>query len=197
MGTYGAVACQGASPRVVSVSDSERHFVDELDAVPDEQFDESRFVPGVGSFDADVMFVGEAPGTTEVEESEPFVGQAGTELDRVFEDLGVDRSSVYITNLVKVRPPENRTPHVDEIEAWESVLDAELARIDPAVVVPLGTTATRALLDMEEGITDVHGQQFERDGRTVVPAFHPAATLYDRNKRGDLEADVRAAVEAV
>jgi DNA polymerase len=181
---------------VNSLDEFEAEFGDALAAVPDEHVDRSRFVPGVGPLDADVVLVGEAPGETEVTEGEPFVGRAGSELDRALEAAGVDRSTVYVTNLVKVRPPENRTPHVAEIDAWRPVLEAELERVDPAVVVPLGTTATRALLDTDEGITDLHGRRFERDGRTVVPAFHPAATLYDRSKTDAFEADVRAAFDA-
>lgn len=178
------------------MSDFEERFGDALEAVPEEHVDRSRFVPGVGPLDAEVVLVGEAPGENEVAEGEPFVGQAGRELDRVLADLGVDRSSVYVTNLVKVRPPENRTPYVAEIDAWRPVLDAELERISPAVVVPLGTTAAQAVLDTDEGVTDLHGRQFERDGWTVVPAFHPAATFYDETKRDDFEADILAAFEA-
>lgn len=178
------------------MSDFETTFADALTAVPDEHRDPSRFVPGVGPHDAAVALVGEAPGATEVETGVPFTGSAGNRLDGALEDLGVDRDELYVTNLVKVRPPENRTPHVAEIEAWAPVLEAELDRVDPEVVVPLGTTATKALLDTDEGVTAVHGERFERDGRVVVPAFHPAATLYDESKRPALEADLRAALEA-
>lgn len=182
---------------MVSVNDFEERFSGELAEVPEEHFDRSRFVPGVGPLDAEVVLVGEAPGANEVAEGEPFVGNAGRELDRVLADLGVDRSSVYITNLVKVRPPENRAPYVAEVDAWRPVLEAELERISPKVVVPLGTAATQALLDTDEGITDVHGKRFDRDWWTIVPAFHPAATFYDRSKREVVEADLKAAFEAV
>lgn len=179
------------------MDDFKRLLEGELAEVPEEHFDEARFVPGVGPLDADIVLVGEAPGAREVEEGEPFVGQAGAQLDRVLEDIGVDRDQVYITNVVKVRPPENRTPHVAEIDAWRDVLDAELERISPAVVVPLGTTATQALLDTEKGITEIHGQRFEADGYVIMPTFHPAAILYDRSKRSALVDDLRAAFEAV
>ena len=179
------------------MSDFESRFADELDRISSEYFDRERFVPGVGPADADVVLVGEAPGESEVAEGEPFVGRAGSRLDEALESLGVERSSLYVTNLVKVRPPENRTPYVDEIAAWRDVLDAELASVSPAVVVPLGTTATRVLLDTDEGVTAVHGRRFERDEWVVVPAFHPAATLYDRSKLGDFEADLRTAFESV
>lgn len=179
------------------MSDFESAFADVLDAVPEEHFDRSRFVPGVGPDDAAIALVGEAPGEKEVEQGEPFAGPAGRRLDSVLADLGVDRSELYVTNVVKVRPPENRTPYVAEIDAWLPVLMAELDRVGPRVVVPLGTTATQALLDVDEGVTAVHGQRFEWDTRIVVPTFHPAATFYDDSKRPELAADLEAAFDAV
>ncbi|MDS0475539.1 uracil-DNA glycosylase [Natrinema sp. 1APR25-10V2] len=187
-------------------------FADALETVPDDQFDRERFVPGVGPLSADVMLVGEAPGKQEVDQGEPFVGQAGNQLDRALEAIGYDRGNLYITNLVKVRPPENRDPYVDEIEAWRPVLEAEIDRVDPSVLVPLGSVATDELLETDETITDLHGQEFEREvprtsdsssgrsprereGRTVVPAFHPAAALYDRSKVDAVEEDLRTALE--
>lgn len=174
----------------------EDEFADALEAVPDDQFDRDRFVPGVGPLSADAMLVGEAPGKQEVNRGEPFVGQAGKQLDRALEAIGYDRGELYITNLVKVRPPENRDPYVAEIEAWWPVLEAEIERVDPAVLVPLGSFATDELLDTDETITDLHGREFEREGRTVVPAFHPAAALYDRSKVDAVESDLRTALEA-
>ncbi|WP_408957591.1 uracil-DNA glycosylase family protein [Natrinema sp. 74] len=173
----------------------ETEFADALEAVPDDQFDRERFVPGVGPLSADVMLVGEAPGKQEVEQGEPFVGQAGKQLDRALEELGFDRRDLYITNLVKVRPPENRDPYVAEIEAWWPVLEAELARVDPRVLVPLGSVATDELLETDETITDLHGQEVASQGRTVVPAFHPAAALYDRSKVDAVKEDLRTALE--
>ncbi|WP_049923504.1 uracil-DNA glycosylase [Halopiger djelfimassiliensis] len=170
-------------------------FADALEAVPEEHMDPERFVPGVGPLSADVLLVGEAPGKREVAEGEPFVGQAGAQLDRVLESIGFDRRDHYLTNLVKVRPPENRDPYVAEIEAWRPVLDAEIERVDPAVLVPLGSFATKTLLDTDETITDLHGQRLERDGRTVVPSFHPAAALYDRSKVDAIESDLSTALE--
>lgn len=169
-------------------------FADALAAVPDEQFDRERFVPGAGSFDAEVMLVGEAPGGDEVAQGEPFVGQAGKQLNRVLEDVSVDRGDLYVTNLVKVRPPRNRDPYVDEVDTWRPVLDAEIDRVDPDVLVPLGSFAAREILDTDETITDLRGREFERDGRTVRPTFHPAAALYDRSKLPTITADFRAAL---
>ncbi|WP_306054504.1 uracil-DNA glycosylase [Natronococcus wangiae] len=170
-------------------------FADALETVPDDQFDRERFVPGVGPLSADVMLVGEAPGGQEVAQGEPFVGQAGKQLDRALESIGHGRRDLYITNLVKVRPPENRDPYVAEIDAWWPVLEAELERVDPSVLVPMGSFAAAELLDADETITDLHGQRFEREGRTVVPAFHPAAALYDRSKVEAIESDLATALE--
>lgn len=177
------------------MSDFQTAFDEAVEQVPAEFRDPSRFVPGVGPLDAEVMVVGEAPGATEVTEGEPFVGRAGAKLDSVLDDVGVDRADLYLTNVVKVRPPENRTPTVAEIEAWLPVLDVEIERVDPAVVVPLGATATEAILDVDEGITAVRGEVFERRGRLVRPTFHPAAMFYDESKQADFEADLRAALE--
>ena len=175
--------------------DFDAEFAHVLEAVADEHFDRERFVPGVGPLSADVMLVGEAPGQQEVREGEPFVGQAGEQLNRALESIGHDRGDLYITNLVKVRPPENRDPHVDEIEAWWPILEAEIERVDPTVIVPLGSFATKEILDTDETITDLHGREFERKGRIVVPSFHPAAALYDRSKVDAVESDLATAFE--
>lgn len=173
----------------------ESEFADALAEVPDEQFDAERFVGGAGPLDADAMLVGEAPGAREVEQGEPFVGQAGQQLDRALDAIGHDRDELYISNVVKVRPPENRDPHVDEIEAWAPVRDAEIERVDPDVLVPLGSFAARELLDTDETITDLQGREFEVDGRKVVPCFHPAAALYDRSKTEPIEDALATALD--
>jgi len=173
----------------------ESEFADVLAEVPDEHFDPDRFVGGAGPLDADAMLVGEAPGAQEVKQGKPFVGQAGQQLDRALDAIGHDREELYISNVVKVRPPENRDPHVDEIEAWAPVRDAEIERVDPTVLVPLGSFAAQELLDTDETITDLHGREFEVDGRTVVPCFHPAAALYDRSKTEPIEAALATALD--
>lgn len=173
--------------------DFQIEFRDVLARVPEEHFDRARFVPAVGSLDAAVMLIGEAPGANEVEEGEPFVGRAGDVLDDILSDLGVSRDDIYITNLVKIRPPDNRDPTRDEIDAWKPVLESEIARVDPETILPLGNFATKELLETKKGITQLHGRTYTRDGRTIMPIYHPAATLYDRSKRPDLEKDLRAA----
>lgn len=165
-------------------------FFEQLD---DEYFEEDRFVPAVGPQDADVMMVGEAPGANEVEEGEPFVGRAGQKLNDILDDIGVERSDIYITNLVKVRPPENRDPKKDEIEAWKPLLDREIEEVDPDIILTLGNFASKELLNKKEGITSIHGRIFTREGRKIMPIYHPAATLYDRSKTPDLEDDLRKA----
>ncbi|WP_459190714.1 uracil-DNA glycosylase [Halosimplex sp. J119] len=175
--------------------DFEELYAEELEAVPEAFFDRSRFVPGVGPADAAIAVVGEAPGATEVEEGEPFVGQAGRRLDSLFETTGIDREEVYVTNLVKVRPPENRDPTADERRAWKPLLDAELDRVDPAVVVTLGSVASGALLDTDEPIKDLRDETYEVDGRLVLPTYHPAATFYVDDLQPMLERDLRVAAE--
>lgn len=165
-------------------------FFDQLD---EKYFEEERFVPAVGPQDAKVMMVGEAPGANEVEEGEPFVGRAGKKLDEVLRDIDVERSEIYITNLVKIRPPENRDPKKNEIKAWKPLLDSEIEEVDPDIILTLGNFASKELLNKKEGITKMHGRIFTREGRKIMPVFHPAATLYDRSKTPDLEKDLRKA----
>lgn len=175
--------------------DFEGDFGDLLEAVPEEYYDRSRFVPGAGRVDAAIMLVGEAPGAREVEQGEPFVGPAGQQLNRTLRSLGIDREDLYLTNIVKVRPPENRTPRKGEIAAWRPLLRAEIERVDPQVIVVLGTTASQVLLDTDEGITAIHGRRFDYDGRVIIPAFHPAATLYNRELLPEFEGDLREAFQ--
>lgn len=166
-------------------------YGDFFEKLEPEFFDEERFVPAVGPEDADVMFVGEAPGANEVEEGEPFVGRAGEKMDKILKDIGVERGEIYITNLVKIRPPDNRDPKSDEIEAWNPLLRKEIENVDPDKIVPLGNFASKELADTSKGITSIHGKKFHYDDREVVPVFHPAATLYDRSKTPELRTDLR------
>ncbi|MFB6166699.1 MAG: uracil-DNA glycosylase [Candidatus Nanohaloarchaea archaeon] len=170
--------------------DFEEEFRDSLQEVPESFFDRERFVPGVGDLDADVVLVGEAPGESEVEEGEPFVGRAGELLDEILEEIGVERSELYITNLVKVRPPDNRDPREEEIEAWKPVLEAEIRRVDPETVVTLGNFASRELVGTDKGVSRIHGNRYTRGGREILPAYHPAAPLYDPDKRQVLKEDL-------
>lgn len=124
------------------------------------------------------MFIGEGPGRDEDLKGEPFVGRSGQLLDRlVKEEIGMDRNQYYIANVVKCRPPNNRDPRPEEIEACSSWLSAQLEVIDPRVVVTLGNFATRTLLQTTEGITKLRGVVYKLGPRLLVPTFHPSAAL--------------------
>lgn len=139
----------------------------------------TQVVFGVGSPDADVVFVGEGPGAEEDKQGIPFVGRAGQLLTRLIDGVGFTRDDVYICNVVKCRPPGNRDPLPAEIEACRPYLEAQLDFLDPRVVVTLGNFATRLLLGTKEGITKLRGREFPyRDDRAVlIPTLHPAAVL--------------------
>jgi len=138
----------------------------------------TQVVFGVGNARADLMFVGEGPGFHEDKQGEPFVGAAGQLLTRMLSDIGLAREEVYIANVVKCRPPGNRDPLPDEIDACKPWLDGQIRNIDPRVIVTLGNFATRFMLDRQVSISRVRGQRFEVGGRTIVPTFHPAAILH-------------------
>ena len=138
----------------------------------------TQVVYGVGSPSADLMFIGEGPGYYEDKQGEPFVGAAGQLLDRMLVEIEIERGDVYIANVIKCRPPGNRDPNPDEIEACAPWLREQLQLIDPRVVVTLGNFATRFVLDKPVSISRVRGQRLSWSGRTVIPTFHPAAILH-------------------
>jgi uracil-DNA glycosylase family 4 len=142
----------------------------------------TQVVFGVGDPHADLMFVGEAPGFHEDKQGLPFVGQAGKLLDQLLAVIGLDRSQVYIANVLKCRPPGNRDPQPDEIESCEPHLFRQIELIQPRVVATLGNFATKLLSGKQIGITRVHGVEQETTvgGNRVVlyPLYHPAAALY-------------------
>jgi uracil-DNA glycosylase len=153
----------------------------------------TQVVFGVGDSAADLMFVGEAPGFHEDQQGKPFVGQAGKLLDRLLAGIGLERDQVYIANVLKCRPPGNRDPQPDEIEACEGHLFRQIALIEPKVVATLGNFATKLLSGKPTGITRVHGveQETTLGGRRVLlyPLYHPAAALYTPAMLKVLEAD--------
>ena len=146
----------------------------------------TQVVFGVGRADADLLFVGEGPGEQEDLKGEPFVGRAGGLLTQLIEGIGLTRADVYIANVVKCRPPGNRDPHPDEIEACAPWLDRQLALIRPKVIVTLGNFATKLLLETKEGITKLRGQEFafSRAGidAVLLPTLHPSAVLRSGGK---------------
>ena len=138
----------------------------------------TQVVYGVGDPHADLMFIGEGPGFHEDKQGEPFVGAAGQLLTRMLGEIGLSRDRVYINNIVMCRPPGNRDPQPDEIEACTPWLVERISLIQPRVVVTLGNFATKYVLQTTTGITRLRGQVHEWHGRTVIPTFHPAAILH-------------------
>lgn len=150
----------------------------------------TQVVFGVGDPRADLMFVGEGPGREEDLAGEPFVGRSGKLLDRLMaEELGIDRSRCYIANVVKCRPPQNRDPRPEEIEACRPYLARQIELIEPKVVVTLGNFATRLLLDTAEGIRRLRGRAYPSGSSHLVPTYHPAAAL---RSGGEVLAEMRA-----
>lgn len=143
-----------------------------------------------GDPDAGLVFIGEGPGAEEDKQGLPFVGRSGQLLDRlVAEEIGLDRSRVFVVNVVKCRPPGNRDPKDDEIAACTPYLEAQLEITRPAVIVTLGNFATRFMLGTTEGVTRLRGRAYPRGSAVVVPTFHPAAAL---RGGGDVLASMRA-----
>jgi uracil-DNA glycosylase len=152
----------------------------------------TQVVYGVGDPNADLMFIGEAPGFHEDKQGEPFVGAAGQLLNQLLTEIGIAREDVYINNTVNCRPPGNRDPLPDELEACKPWLDERVALIDPAVVVTLGNWATRYILGKQVSISRVRGQRFPWSGRTVIPTFHPAAVLHGGGQASNQMTALRA-----
>jgi uracil-DNA glycosylase family 4 len=151
----------------------------------------TNMVPGEGSDTADVMLVGEAPGASEDEQGRPFVGRAGRLLDELLAEAGLARADVYITNVVKARPPGNRDPRAGEVAHCLPWLEAELALVQPRLIVPLGRHALAHFADGVK-ISEVHGRELTARGRTLFPLYHPAAGLRSTLLRQTLFADARA-----
>ena len=130
-----------------------------------------------GNLDADLLFIGEAPGFHEDRQGKPFVGAAGQLLDRLLGEIGLDRTKAAIVNVLKCRPPGNRDPLPDEIDSCRPYLEAQISYMQPKVIVTLGNFATKFILEQQIGITRARGQRYTRRGATVIPTFHPAAAL--------------------
>jgi uracil-DNA glycosylase family 4 len=156
----------------------------------------TNLVPGEGSPTADVVLVGEAPGASEDRTGRPFVGNAGKLLDRLLEEAGLDRADVFITNVVKARPPSNRDPKADEVAHHLPWLEAQLEVIRPKLLVPLGRHALKRFAP-DTTITEAHGRVVEHDGRMLFPMYHPAAALRNPKLRETLHQDARALREAL
>ena len=146
---------------------------------------------GVGNESADVMFIGEGPGEQEDLQGEPFVGPAGKLLDIMLEIIDLDRSKVYIANIVKCRPPRNRDPLPDEQSACIGWLYRQIALVDPKIVVFLGRIAAMAFIRPDFRITREHGQWFDLNGRRAMAMYHPSALLRDPSKRPETFVDLK------
>ncbi len=138
---------------------------------------------GIGNPDADLMFVGEGPGQDEDRRGIPFVGRAGQLLDKILLAAHISKKEVYITNIVMCRPPDNRTPKYEEIDACTPYLTRQIEIIMPRIIVCLGATASTKLIRVATSVTKVHGQIFEKGGIKIIPTFHPAALLRDPKKK--------------
>lgn len=153
-------------------------------------------VPGEGSLSARIMFVGEAPGRFEDEKGRPFVGAAGKILDEMLSKAGLQRSQVFITNVVKCRPPNNRVPEADEATACRPYLDRQVALISPKIICILGRTAYASLLG-GGSITANRGKIIEKNGQKYFLTIHPAAAIYNRNMLATLESDIKKLAKEV
>ena len=155
---------------------------------------------GTGNEHADVMFIGEGPGENEDLQGEPFVGRGGKLLDDMLELIYLDRSQVYIANMVKCRPPTNRDPLPEEQSACAEWLSRQLELIDPKLIVCLGRIAAMRFIRSDFKISREHGQWFDVNGRRVMALYHPAALLRDPHKRPETFEDlkrIRAAIDAL
>ncbi len=151
-------------------------------------YSRKKAVAGEGPADAEIMFIGEGPGFHENQQGRPFVGAAGRLLDELLEGVGLSRQRVFITNVVKCRPPGNRDPRPEEIEACSEYLERQIQAVNPKVIVTLGRHSMARFLPHAK-ISEVHGQPMKIKGRLVVPMYHPAAALHQRSLRPVIERD--------
>ena len=150
-----------------------------------------QIVYGVGNPDADLMFVGEAPGADEDVQGIPFVGRAGQLLTKIIEAIDLKRDEVYIANVIKCRPPGNRNPDPDEVETCEGFLFQQIDTIKPKVIVALGTFAAKALLKTQDPISRLRGRVYDYRGAKLIPTFHPAFLLRSPERKRDVWEDMK------
>lgn len=147
-------------------------------------------VPGAGSIESPVVFIGEAPGKNEDEQGVPFIGSAGQLLNTALEQIGWKREDIYITNVVKCRPPDNRDPSPEEVAEHHDILERELALINPRLIVLLGRHALHWFLPSEQ-ISKIRGTAKRKSGRVYYPTYHPAAALYNGSLRQTFIDDIK------
>ena len=158
------------------------------DVCPDLALSATNLVFGEGNPDADIVFIGEAPGKKEDEQGVPFVGASGKFLEEMLQSIHLNRNQIYITNIVKYRPPNNRDPLPQEKEQFLPYLERQLDVINPLLVVTLGRHSTNVFLPNQQ-ISQIHGQAKRKDGRVFLPLYHPAAALYNGGMRQTLVDD--------
>ena len=156
----------------------------------------TRTVPGDGAINADIMFIGEAPGYHEDQQGLPFVGASGKYLEELLAGIGLKRQDVFIANVVKCRPPENRDPQPKEIDACKAYLDRQIEIIDPVIIATLGRFSMARYFPNGK-ITKIHGQPKYEGGRIYYPLFHPAAALRNANLKPVMEADFKRMTELI
>jgi uracil-DNA glycosylase len=152
-----------------------------------------QIVFGVGNPDADLMFVGEAPGADEDAQGIPFVGRAGQLLTKIIEAISLTRDDVYIANVIKCRPPQNRNPEQDEVDTCEPFLFRQIDTIRPKVIVALGTFAARTLLRTLDPISRLRGRVYDYRGAKLIPTFHPAYLLRNPSSKREVWEDMKVA----
>lgn len=150
-----------------------------------------------GNRNAKVMFIGEGPGADEDMTGIPFVGKAGKLMNMALAGVGIKRQEVYIANVVKCRPPNNRNPEKDEAEACQEYLQSQINLVKPKIIVLLGSVALKNMLGEEYGITRARGKWIEKAGIRYMPTFHPAALLRDENKKIDFWKDLKIVKEEI
>jgi DNA polymerase len=163
----------------------------------------NKTVPGEGNPDADIVFIGEGPGGDEDKQGRPFVGRAGKLLDKIIQAMGLDRSDVFIGNIIKCRPPNNRDPKMEEISQCHPFLQQQLEIIDPKIIVALGSPAAKTLLDTTEGIGKLRGRfheyvpGFGKKPIKLMPTYHPAYLLrnYTKDSRGKVWEDMKKVMQ--
>ncbi len=154
-------------------------------------------VYGVGNPNADLMFIGEAPGRDEDVQGEPFVGRAGQLLTDIIKAMKLTRNDVYIANVIKCRPPENRNPEPDELDACRPYIRRQVELIQPKVIVTLGRFALQSMLEKGYAISSVRGQWLDFDGIKVMPTYHPAYLLRNPAAKKDVWADMKKVMSAL
>ena len=195
--TGAPVISENVKPEPVALSRPDTLDVIRVDIGPDcsrcklHRLGRKQVVFGVGNPNADLMFVGEAPGADEDIQGEPFVGRAGQLLTKIIEAIGLNREDVYIANVIKCRPPQNRNPEPDEVEQCEPFLFRQIDVIKPKVVVALGKFAAQSLLKTDAPITRIRGREFSYRDAVLIPTYHPAYLLRNPSAKRDVWEDMK------